>query len=146
MPSVHGDGSGIAASQTTQQPHSSHSSTAIPSKLNGGVSNVVSQASKLGVMPQIHGEGCVIAVGELRISSPQWIAPKKLIMATAYELNAWLINSCEKRSGKKNTADNTTNGIKPAYPNTLAHAGGLFVSDSFWLMVFQMICREHQSI
>jgi hypothetical protein len=53
------------------------------SKLNGGVRSVATQASKLGVIPQIHGAGFVVAVGDSRISSPQCIAPKKLMIATA---------------------------------------------------------------
>jgi proline racemase len=53
------------------------------SKLKGGVRSVATQASKLGVIPQIHGAGFVTAVGDSRISSPQCIAPKKLMIATA---------------------------------------------------------------
>jgi hypothetical protein len=45
-------------------------------------------------------------------------------------MNAW--DAC---SGQKNAADNTTNGINPAYPNALAHAGGALECGSFWLMI-----------
>ncbi len=58
------------------------------SKLKGAVKSVATQASKLGVIPQIHAEGLEVADCVLRISSPQCIAPKKLMIATAYELNA----------------------------------------------------------
>jgi hypothetical protein len=53
------------------------------SKLKGAVRSVDNQASKLGVMPQIHAVEFVVAGCESRISSPQWIAPKKLMIATA---------------------------------------------------------------
>ena len=71
------------------------------SKLKGGGRSVATQASKLGVMPQIHAEGLAVEDCVSRISSPQCIAPKKLIIATAYELNAWLMNSCDTCWGQK---------------------------------------------
>jgi len=52
-------------------------------KLKGGVKREATQASKLGVIPQIHVAGFVVAVVDSRISSPQCIAPKKLMIATA---------------------------------------------------------------